>query len=499
MPDAFIKVEKLHCHIGSQRTLRIASFSLAPGQHWCFFGGNGSGKTMIAELLSGRLRYAGARVSYAPGFDPGSDICEVSFEEQQRLCALDNRYDISEFTESAQDTGTTVGKLVCGNQPADEAALLQIMAQLGIAELREQGIRFLSSGQIRRAMIARAFYRNPRLIVLDNPLESIDRDSAQQIRTALNAWMGAANCVLLLCRRAGDILPGITHMALLKDLQIVAQGSLQAILRSKTFRAMAERSPEIPEVMPEPCPGHSLLQLDAGTALISLQGVNVSYGARPVFKSLWWEMRRGDHILIEGENGSGKSTLLSLISGENHKAYSQPVYLFGRLRGTGESVWDIKAHFGIVSNELHNRYIKGWRVLDVVVSGFFDTVGLYDDCGASEIDTALAWLQVMGLQELSSGFYHELSFGQQRLTLLARAMVKQPNILILDEPCVGLDDYHRHLLLGILDRVADGGKTHVIYVSHTEEEFPDCVTQRLSLSRTAEDQGAVVEITQIAD
>src|SRR5690606_27796601 len=144
-----------------------------------------------------------------------------------------------------------------------------------------------------------------------------------------------------------------------------------------------------------------------------------------------------------------------------------------------------KARFGVVSNELHNRYVRGWRVLDVVVSGFFASVGLYDDSGASEVEAARAWLRTLAVEHLATDYYQELSFGQQRLVLLARAMVKHPAILVLEERCVGLDDYHRGMILGVVDIIAATTGTQIVYVSHERGEVPGCINQRITL-RAAE-------------
>ncbi|MEX2130080.1 MAG: ATP-binding cassette domain-containing protein, partial [Pseudohongiellaceae bacterium] len=132
-----------------------------------------------------------------------------------------------------------------------------------------------------------------------------------------------------------------------------------------------------------------------------------------------------------------------------------------------------------VSNELHNRYIRGWRVLEVVVSGFFSSVGLYQDSGATQTETARCWLMAFAIDGLATAYYHELSFGQQRLVLLARAMVKFPTVLILDEPCVGLDDQFRATVLSMIDCIAGHTGTHIIYVSHTTGEEPECINQRI--------------------
>lgn len=490
-----ISVAALRCGLRASRVLQVTNgFELRRGQHWIIFGGNGAGKSALVQLLLGRLPQARTALSYAADFDPRTDVCEVSFEEQQRLCALDNRFDISEFTDSAQDIGTSVEALIVhGSSPDDTTRLESILQQLDIHSIRHQGIRYLSSGQMRRAMIARALYHQPALLVLDNPLESIDQHSAGKIQAALKDWMRADNAILFLCRRQQQTMPGMTHAMLMSNLEIMEQGVYNDVWPKISQSLLHKKPPLLPAALPLPCAGRAPAAMAVGdehAALISLRGVDAAYGEKLVFKDLHFDMHRGDHVLLEGPNGCGKSTLLGLIDGDNHKAYGQAVYLFGQRRGSGESVWQIKSRFGVVSNDLHNRYVKGWRVLDVVVSGFFDSLGLYDDSGASEAACARDWLKVLGLSDVEREYYHELSFGQQRLVLLARAMVKQPLILVLDEPCVGLDDYHSELLLGMVDFIASQGKTQILFVSHSIDQTPACINTRLVFTRNAQQADA---------
>ena len=475
-----LRVHNVVRRISRCRTLRVDNFALARGQHWCVFGSNGAGKSLLAKLLCDML------VS-------GDDLQVVSFEQQQQLWALDNRHDISEYSDTALDQGTTVGSLILGETPPDadcRARYAALLAALDLQNLLSRGIRYLSSGQVRKALLARALYRRPRLLVLDDPLESVDRDSRQRIAAVLRQWMGPHNCTLLLSRRQRDILPGITHLALMENLRMVEQGPLQEVQAGATWQRLAQREVVLPASLPRPLPlphrQAALAELDPEQPLFELHNVDAGYQGHLVLKQFSWTLRRSQHTLIEGPNGCGKSTLLSLINGENHKAYGQDVTLFGHRRGSGETVWDVKARFGTVSNELHNKYVKGWKVLDVVVSGFFASVGLYDDSGASERNAALAWLDTFAIAALAGEYYHEQSFGQQRLVLLARAMVKHPAILILDEPCVGLDDYYRALILGTVDLIAATTATQIIYVSHTDDERPMCITQHIRFSGPGE-------------
>jgi molybdate transport system ATP-binding protein len=479
-----IVVSDARVRIGRRGILSIDQFRIQPGEHWCVLGGNGAGKSLLARLLCGELVSGRQAVAYRADFDPARHIETVSFEEQQRLWALDNRHDISEYSAEAQDAGTTVARFICGSrspQLLDQASTLALLVRLEIDTLLQRGIRFLSSGQMRKVMVARALLSKTagekRLLVLDDPLEAIDRQSAPGVRDLLRQWMDSETATVLLSRREKEILPGITHLALMENLQLVGRGPIDTMPASEAYQRIAHPEVNAPAVLP--VPGPQECRQDTDVAPVRLNKVTAAYGDRLVLNQASWLMKAGDHTLIEGPNGCGKSTLLSLIDGENHKAYGQEVYLFGVRRGSGESVWDIKSYFGIVSNEIHNRYVKGWKVLDVVVSGFFDSVGLYDDSGASQEEMARAWLKSLGLIDLAGDYFHEISFGQQRLTLLARAMVKQPAVLILDEPCVGLDDYFRRLVLLTVDCIAEQTRTQIIYVSHTEGEEPRCINQRL--------------------
>ena len=479
-----LQVNNAMCRIGRHKVLSIESFRIEQGQHWCLFGPNGAGKTLLANLIAAKRIESGKYVTYCPNFVPVRDIHTVSFEEQQKLWQKDNRLDISEYSEDAHDTGTQVIELVRSTRASgrqDSELLEQLSSELDIAHLHTKGIRFLSSGQIRKVLIARALYAfnpdSPQVIILDDPLESIDGDSQERIKSCIDKYLHSGFSSIQLCRRKVDVLPGVSHIALMQDLKILQQGDRTKIEVGNTFRQLQNRIPKIPDQLP-----NSSIEpnKEKREVLIELLQINASYGPLVVLNNLNWTMYSDQHVQIEGPNGCGKSTLLSLIDGENHKAYGQDVTLFGTKKGSGETIWEVKAKFGVVSNELHNKYVKGWKVIDVIVSGFFDSVGLYDDSGTQEIEIAKDWLGALGIMGLEKYFYHEISFGQQRLVLLARAMVKQPRILVLDEPCVGLDDFHRVLILGLLDKITEQMATNIIYVSHIRDEKPQCINRRLS-------------------
>lgn len=484
----FLEISEARCRIGRQDMLSIEHIEFNRGEHWCVFGPNGAGKSLLAKLLAGQMRESSLYVKSNPEFDVARHVFQVSFEEQQRLWQRDNRLDISEYSASAQDAGTTIEMLVRGardDSETDDNLVSSLLEELGLSPLRARGIRYLSSGQVRKALLARALYgvsgKKGGLLLLDDPLESIDRQSRERLTACIHNYLGADFVSVFLCRRKADIPDWATHLAVMNDLHLVTAGPLASTVEDQRFVELSSRQPVLPDSLP--VRNGSAVKTGPGK-LLELRDVDAAYSGEPVLEQINWTMRTGDHVLLEGPNGCGKSTLLSLIDGDNHMGYGQDVRLFGRQKGSGESIWELKAGFGVVSNELHNKYVKGWRVLDVVVSGFYDSVGLYDDSGSLEKEQALEWLRALQLHDFHRHYYHELSFGQQRLVLLARAMVKGPAILILDEPCVGLDDYHCSMILGILDLIAEQTPTQLIYVSHVIGEQLQCINRRYRFEPT---------------
>jgi molybdate transport system ATP-binding protein len=462
--------------------LRGFDWSAAPGEQWAVLGPNGAGKSVLAQLLAGALHPASGELTLADDIAPAR-IAWVSFEAQRELCAADTRHDISDYLENAVDAGTTVRALLeaAARRPGRVA---EVAATLGIEALMERGIRFLSSGEARRTLFAQALLMEPRLMVLDNPYEGVDRASRRILRALVDELLGGPTHVLLLTRRPQDIAPGFSHVLLLEHGQVLDRGPRAAVLEGAAMQRLSRAGAQL---APVPLPAEP----DAASAepcdgpLIELQDVHAHYGEHEVLDGVCLRLDPGEHLCIAGPNGCGKSTLLALICGDNPRAYGQQVRLFGRLRGSGESVWEIKRRFGIVSNQLHLSYPARTRAFDVVASGFFDTLGLYDTCGPRQAQLAREWLAALGLSGRAGERFDALSFGEQRMMLVARAMVKNPPILILDEPCSGLDEANRRRVLELIDRIGHESRTQMLYVSHEAEEMPACITRRLEFRRDA--------------
>jgi molybdate transport system ATP-binding protein len=260
--------------------------------------------------------------------------------------------------------------------------------------------------------------------------------------------------------------------------EMLACGTRKAVLADSSVQALMH--PPVAQLGELPPPAARPYELPIDKPLLELRDVTVEYGELAVLRNANWIFERGSHCCISGPNGCGKTTLLSLITGDNHKAYGQNITLFGIRRGSGESVWDIKQKFGQLDTQLQLNFARGMRVVEVVVSGFFDTIGLYDAWGDAQRNSAEQWLSALGLANYSRESFEVLSFGLQRMVLLARAMVKSPIILLLDEPTLGLDGHHRKLMLQAIDHIAANCDTQIIFVSHSAGETPACINQHLS-------------------
>jgi molybdate transport system ATP-binding protein len=265
---------------------------------------------------------------------------------------------------------------------------------------------------------------------------------------------------------------------------VVFQGRREDVLGPQRMDSLYA-SPSLPAgalpsaVRPRAGSGDSLFDV-----LIDLRNVTVKHRGVPVFENLSWTVRAGEHWAVCGPNGSGKSTLLSLIVGDHPQAYANTVRVFGKLRGGGGSIRELKEGIGFISSELQIRYRKAVTALDVVISGFFDSVGLYRRASPDQQATAGAWMESLSIQNLAGKRFNHLSQGEQRMVLLARAMVKPPRLLVLDEPCQGLDTGNRRLILQAVDRIAATGGTTLLFVSHHSEEIPAYITHLLSLVRS---------------
>ncbi|NND67691.1 MAG: ATP-binding cassette domain-containing protein [Halioglobus sp.] len=469
--------------------LKGIDWQFSAGQQWACLGPNGAGKTSLARVISGQAtRFTGA-VQRGDELRAGG-IAYVCFEQARALCQRDQKLDDSEFRADAADPGTTVRSLLLG-AGADEFAMTHWVQRLGIEHIQDRGLRFISTGEMRKTLLVAAILTEPQLLILDNPLDGLDRATQAEMARIIDELLASATRVLLLCRQPQDIPAGVSHVLVLDDGAVFASGTRNDILSDASVQALLQ--PPLPPLTALPHVTARPYELPGDGPLLALRGVHVRYGELAVLRDVDWTFERGQHCCISGPNGCGKTTLLSLVTGDNHKAYGQDITLFGTRRGSGESIWDIKQKYGQVDTQLHLNFARGMRVIEVVVSGFFDTVGLYDDWGDAQREAAQQWLAALGMADCARDNFDALSFGLQRMVLLARAMVKSPIILLLDEPTLGLDGHHRRLILRAIDHIAANSDTQVLFVSHCAGEMPACINQLLQFEPGADGFAVVCE------
>ena len=307
----------------------------------------------------------------------------------------------------------------------------------------------------------------------------MDRPSREELEKTINRLVEHKVPVIMVTHRLDAVPSGISHVICLKDNRVVAKGTRNRTLTPELVADLygPMKQPKAPDSLPGSKPEK------APAELIRMKNVTVKFNGKPVFHGLDWCVRRGENWMVSGPNGAGKTTLLSLISGDHTQAYSNEIYLFGRRRGTGESIWEIKKRIGLVSSEFQMSYRQNISVEEVILSGFFDSVGLYRRPSSRQKKTAAEWIRTLGIARLREQVFTRLSFGEQKMVLIARAMVKSPLLLILDEPCQGLDPANRRRVLDLIDRIGVKRRTTILYVTHHPEEEPACIDKVLDVGR----------------
>lgn len=433
-------------------------------------GQNGSGKSAVARALAGELELTSGQA-------PQNIHTElVSFEKQQKLFEDDYNFRNSDTLSAEEEQGILVKSLFSDH---DLKSLNEAIIAFGIAPLLDRPIRTLSGGEGRKVLLVKALGSKPDLLVLDTPFDALDVKSRQSLLEVIDyVHRNYEVPIVLIVNRPDEIPADIEALGIISKLSITKLGPRQEIEQDDETKALLFCA-ALPEVeLPATPQKFASLQLKDDT-IVDLKDIHITYD-RPIFNGLNFTVRKGEHWQIVGPNGAGKSTLLSLITGENPLVYTNNVTVFGMRRGTGESIWDIKRCYGLVSGALHLDYRVSAPVLHVILSGFYDSIGLYQQPSGDELRIARQWLSLIGMQDQEHTSFKSLSFGQQRLLLIARALVKNPPLLILDEPLQGLDAYSRALVKSFLTYVMKNGRTSVLFVSHHELDAPDGITNRLT-------------------
>lgn len=513
------------------RMSKPIDFEVLAGEQIALVGDNGSGKSMFVDILTGKhalLPMNDVKYDFSPSkakmvsdnikyltFRDSYGTSEGVYYYQQRW----NSNDVDEtpvvadlLAESFRiaDEGltrkTVFDKFVVRDEtPEQEAQRLaqeeadrkamhaelekvrdRLYEMFHLDQLLDKHIILLSSGELRKFQLTKTLLTNPRVIIMDNPFIGLDVNARKQLGDFLDVLTKETNVtVILVLSKTDDIPDFITHVVPVVNKEVMAKMTLQ----------------EYKDAMP-PVPAHVLTEekrdailglpytegdednAEPGTQqVIDFRNVNIRYGERTILKDLSFTVMNGEHWALSGENGAGKSTLLSIVCADNPQSYANDIVLFGRQRGKGESIWDIKKYIGYISPEMHRAFMRDIPSVDIVASGLSDVSGLYKKPKPEQRAVCEFWMDMFGVKHLADTTFLKLSSGEQRLVLLARAFVKNPSLLILDEPLHGLDLKNRRLVKDVIETFCQRKNKTMIMVTHYQEELPNNIDHSIFLKK----------------
>ena len=473
---SFLQLHQARYRLSDTRTFWLDDVTVRQKESWAFVGANGSGKSVLAKAISGELPLLEGQRQC-----DFQRIARLSFEQLQQLVNQEwQRNNTDMLSEGENDTGRTTAEVI-QDAISDNARCSALAEQFGIVPLLQRRFKHLSTGETRKVMLCQALMPQPDLLILDEPFDGLDVGSRQQLSDLLAQLTTQGYTLVLIINRFEDIPAFVEHVGVLADCSLTRHGQRDQIMADELVAQLAYSEKLHDARLPEPESPRPQGSPDASQQpLIQLHHGVVSYDDRRILDDLSWTVMPGQHWQIIGPNGAGKSTLLSLITGDHPQGYSNDLTLFGRRRGSGETIWDIKRHIGYVSSSLHMDYRVSISVRHVILSGFFDSIGVYQTASDRQNQLTAEWLSLLGLPDATADApFQSLSWGQQRLVLIVRALVKHPALLILDEPLQGLDPINRQLIRSWLDRLIGEGDTQLLFVSHHAEDAPHCITHRL--------------------
>ena len=513
---AFLSLRDATFRLGERLIFQNTSWTFNRHEHWAVVGPNGSGKSWFADALRGGIPLVHGQMTYRfrppRGLRAEEAIGHVAFE--------DRRMDVHEtvvqsrWNSIEEDGALRVDEFLSYERVMDinpfEVAPRRDSAKPGFLQRQRRAIKLLniapflqrtllslSNGERQRVEWARALCHPLRLLILDEPFTGLDAATRKHFNELLGKLMRTPLRILFVTARPEEIPQGMTHIMQVEQCAMVSAGPrrkslAQSNVRSlrtgvkhlKSKREVSQLRSSMAKSTKEPlrvnAPGGLKDRLQP---LVCLRNVIVRYSENVILNEVSWTIHRGESWALLGPNGSGKTTLLSLILGDNPQAYMNEVVVFGLKRGYGESIWEIKRHIGWVSPELQLHFDNASSCFEVVVSGFYETIGLYESPTSSQRAAARSWLKRFDMGAFTGASFSALSLGQQRMVLLARALVKSPRLLILDEPCQGLDPAHRRLFLENVNQLIGDGSVTAIYVTHLLEEIPPAIRKVLRLEK----------------
>ncbi len=475
------------------RMAQPVDFELDNGEHIAIVGPNASGKTLLVDILTGTHPLLMQNVQY--DFSPSTstlaadNIKYITFRDtyggdndktyylQQRW----NQMEIDDNTPTVQSVLDDAYRL-SGRDTEEHRTFREHLYDIfNLRFLLDKYIILLSSGELRKLQLCKALLGAPCVLIMDNPFIGLDKETRQQLREVLETISREqALQIILVLAKDDDIPRFITHVVPVRD---------KVVLPKMTREEYMTHTPALPTYTLTDDVRKEIINLPYQNdeynthEVVKMHKVSIRYGTRTILKDLDWTVLNGERWAMSGQNGAGKSTLLSLVCADNPQSYACDIVLFDQQRGHGESIWDIKKHIGYVSPEMHRAYHRDMPAIRIVASGLKDSVGLYVKPTAADYDTCRMWMRWLGIDHLAERNFLKLSSGEQRMVLLARAFVKDPELLILDEPLHGLDAQRGAMVKDIINTFCQRKNKTLIMVTHYQENLPPCITNSIYLKR----------------
>ena len=486
-----INIEQGVTRMPAWRLAKPVDFCLCDGEHIAVVGPNGGGKSMLVDIITGAhpLLMHDPEYDFSPSAKEmvSDNIQYITFRDSygtQQSYYLQLRWNQAEIDKETPTVGQLLEEayLQAGEDTPERRKMQQHLYELfHIGHLLDKYVILMSSGETRKYQLTRTLLKEPRVLIMDNPFIGLDTETRDQLKNLLtDLSRERALQMILVLSKTDDIPDFITHVVEVRDMTV---GPKQTI--SEYYE---NRSPYPARVLSEE-KEKAILGLPYNDKeykpdeVVKMNAVSIRYGERTILDKLDWTVKNGERWALSGQNGSGKSTLLSLVCADNPQSYACDIELFGVPRGSGETIWDIKKHIGYVSPEMHRAYLRDLPAVRIVASGLKDSVGLYVKPTEEEYGICRFWMDIFGLKGLEERTFLKLSSGEQRLILLARAFVKDPELLILDEPLHGLDNRNRRLVKDVIETFCRRRNKTMIMVTHYQEELPECITHKIFLKR----------------
>ncbi|MFH1114904.1 MAG: ATP-binding cassette domain-containing protein [Pseudomonadota bacterium] len=477
--DAIVTLEDVHVRIGPEVVLSDINWKLKEGENWAVIGGNGAGKTTFLRLVRGEIhpfpgrgsrtyRLNGTHVAGTIGFRSKTGTVSSDLLDQYRAMGWNIRG--TEVILSGFRGTAYVHRRPSGLQIERTDAIIGI---LGLSRLVHRRILTLSQGEAKRILIARALVHNPRLLILDEVCENLDKASRESVLETIEKAAETGTQIVYAAHGTEDLITAVTHVLKLDAGRIVAQGTKEHVGPITNERA-ATSLEKVRRRIEEPGRERNNRRF-----LIRIKDAEVYLGGERILHDLDWTIRNGENWAVLGENGSGKTTLLKLVMGEINPKHGGSIRRFGD--DNPQSIWEIRRRMSLVSADLHAVHLNAQTGLQTVLSGFFGSVGLHDTPSRRQMETASEWISFFRLDSLAPRDIRTLSYGQLRMLLICRAMVTRPEILLLDEPTAGLDKSAAMNTISLVENLAGQG-TCIVYVTHRQELMPGCITHTAVLN-----------------